>query len=75
MRMIMADDRRPAISRRAMGGDQRRRIDFETVGRIGGDVGARQYAFDILPLPQQKPANLGFWAGDGRRQHFVEQTP
>lgn len=54
----MADHRRGAAPRIAMGGDQDSRVDLEMAGRIGRDIGGRADGLDMVRRPQQQAANL-----------------
>jgi 23S rRNA pseudouridine1911/1915/1917 synthase len=54
--VIIADDRRPALPRRAVRRDQRGGIDLEVPQRIGGDVGGRARLLDPTLTEQQAAA-------------------
>jgi 23S rRNA pseudouridine1911/1915/1917 synthase len=58
VRVIVADYRQPPFPRRAVGRDQRRRIDLEVAQGIGRDVGGGPRLDDALAAEQQ-PAGLG----------------
>ena len=59
MRVVIADQLRPAIARFAVRGEQRGGIDLEAQQRLCGDVRYRPRLDDPSPAPQQKPATLG----------------
>lgn len=73
--MIMADDRRPAGSRRPMRRDQHRRVQLEMARGIGRDIGGGQEGLYRSGLPQQQSAYLLRLARHAQGHDLFQQPP
>lgn len=56
--MVVANHLRPALTRAAMHGQQRRRIDFKMPPPVCRDIGGRYSCFYSFPNPKQDAATF-----------------